>query len=222
MSDLKQRQVSLNGALTYDDYGMIQTKKEISQPAPKTTYLSVPGRDGDIDLSAALDGVHYEDRVIQLSYFLDGNYEERLETIAKFVNAYNGQAVQLVDVDDTPMWYYTGRAVITAVSNLNAYSTIDMELRCDPFMYTRYPKKRSISVTTAGGRDFIHIVNSGFRKITPVITSTGSATITANGVSVTVTAGTYSASALTLLPGLNTISVIGDATVEFTYTEVML
>lgn len=222
MSELKQRQVSLNGKLTYDDYGMIQTRKEISQPSPKTTYLSVPGRDGDIDLSAALDGVHYEDRIIQLAYFIDGNYEERLETIAKFVNAYNGQTVQLIDTDDSPMWYYTGRAVITAVSNLNAYSTIEMELRCDPFMYTRYPKSKSISVTTEGGRQYMHIVNSGYRKITPTIVSTGSATITANGVSATVSVGTYTASALVLLPGLNTVSIIGDATITLSFTEVML
>lgn len=222
MKELKQRQVSLNGKLTYDDYGMIQTKKEITPPKPKTTYLSVPGRDGDLDLSESLDEIHYEDRTILLSYFIDGKYDRRLETISRFVNAYNGQSVTLIDVDDTPSWYYKGRAIITELVNLNAYSTLEMELRCDPFMYARYPKRKSISVITADSRKTMQVLNAGFRKITPTIISTGNAVVSANGVSVTVTYGTYQASALTLLPGLNVVGVEGDATITLSYAEVML
>ena len=48
--------VTIGDKHTFKDWGLICTKIEISDPERKTYYVSIPGRDGDLDLSEALSG----------------------------------------------------------------------------------------------------------------------------------------------------------------------
>ena len=54
---------------TYDDWGLVCTRIEISDPEQKTYFVEIPGRDGVIDLSEALVGdVKYGNREIRMEF----------------------------------------------------------------------------------------------------------------------------------------------------------
>lgn len=54
---------------TYRDWGLVCTRIEIADPERKTYLVSVPGRDGDLDLSEALTGeANYGNREIKMEF----------------------------------------------------------------------------------------------------------------------------------------------------------
>ena len=59
---------TINGKHSYSDYGIIlQNPYQITPPIPKTHYVTVPGRSGQLDLTEALTGrVEYESRTLRL------------------------------------------------------------------------------------------------------------------------------------------------------------
>lgn len=127
--------VTLNGKHCLTDLGMYLTNAEIGQPAPQTTFLTVPGRDGSLDLSEALDGeMHYQDREISLTFestpLLSGKtWPVFLSSLSELIH---GAKTQIAfDGDDG--YYYSGRGEVTDFSVSGTLYRITMEFVCDPY-----------------------------------------------------------------------------------------
>ena len=110
---------------TAEDWGLILNDKSLTPPVPKTTYIQVEGRDGDLDFSEALTGeIRYNNRVASFTLLAtDGTYTDREELISEILGALHGKKVNIV-LDDKPDYYLVGRCQVTEVTNNKAYGTI--------------------------------------------------------------------------------------------------
>ena len=218
---MKLRGVQFGDHHTADDWGLIMHEKIVSPPVPKTNYVSVPGRDGDLDLTEALSGVvNYQDRTASFTFLLtNGSHADRDELIAEIVGALHGQSMKIIDTDDYPDYYMTGRIMIQEVTNNNAYGVIKLQVVCRPWRYAINQAGKTVSVAASDGTVPVSLTNKGYKTVTPSITVTGSVTITYGTTSTSLSAGTYTLPGLLLSPGLNRVTVSGAGSVTFTYRE---
>ena len=208
---------------TADDWDLILHAKTLTPPKPKTYYVAIPGRDGDLDLSEALTGeVHYENRIAVFSFIAsDGSYSDREDLLSEIVAQIHGKRLQIVD-PDYPGYYLSGRCTVTERTNINAYGTITVEANCDPYKYALEQTTRTVSVTPSAGTLAVVCTNTGVQTVTPTITVTGSVTLTFGTITTTLSAGTYVLPALQFPAGTTTVQVSGNGTIAFTYREAIL
>lgn len=206
---------------TADDWNLIMHEKKISPPRPKTNYVSVPGRDGDLDLTGALSGiVNYENRTGSFIFLLtNGSHDDREELISEIIGVLNGQRLEYIDTDDYPDYYMTGRLTVTETTNTNAYGTIHIEADFDPWRYAINSTTRTVSVTSSDGTVSVSLSNKGYRTVIPVITVTGTITLTYGATTQSLSAGTYTFPGLMLSPGNNVVTVAGSGSISFNYQE---
>lgn len=218
---MKLRGVQFGDYHTADDWNLIMNEKKVEPPTPKTNYVSVPGRDGDLDLTAALSGlVNYDNRKATYVFLLtDGTQLDREELISEIVGVLHGQSMEIIDTDDYPDYYMTGRLTVTNITNTNAYGTITIEANCNPWRYALNSSARTVTVTSSDGTVLVAISNKGYRTVTPTITVTGTVNLTYGSTSVSLSAGTYTFPGFTLSPGVTSVSVSGSGTITFTYQE---
>lgn len=215
------RGVQFGNYHTAEDWGLIMHEKIVSPPVPKTNYVSVPGRDGDLDLTEALSGVvNYQDRKALYTFLLtDGTHADRVELISQIIGVLHGQSVQIIDTDDYPDYYMIGRLTVTDVSNSNAYGVLKIEAVCQPWRYAINQKSKSVTVSASSGTVTVTMTNSGYKTVAPTLTITGSVTITYGSTSTTLSAGTYILAGLRFTPGVNTVTVAGAGTITISYQE---
>lgn len=203
---------------TVDDWGLYMSAKKVLMPAPKTTYISVPGRDGDIDMTEALDGiVHYDDRQAAFTFeLLDGTVPERIEQISEITKALHGKSLQIVDQDDYPDYYLNGRVTVGEIKHNKAYSTLRVSAVCRPWRYSKMIKSKTIVLSSLART--IVIDNRGDMPVHPTLTVTGSLVLEYGGTTTTLEAGTYTLSAQ-FVSGVNTIKVSGSGSVTIAFRE---
>lgn len=203
------------------DWGLLLTAKSIKDPDPKTNYQNIDGASGSLDLTEALTGeVAYSDRSLTASFSLsEGTVKEREVVIRGIVAALHGKRVRIVEPDD-PEHFFLGRAQVTGYTNTQAYATLDIEATCEPWRYAVNESERR--VTVRGEAVDVVIRNDGTQSVCPVITVTGTVSITDNGVTTELSAGSYKITDIRLKRGANVINVSGRGTVVFTYREAVL
>lgn len=218
---MQLRGVQFGDYHTAEDWNLIMNEKTVSPPVPKTTYVSVPGRDGDLDLTTALSGiVNYENRKAEYIFLLtNGSQLDREELIAEIIGALNGQSMEIIDTDDYPDYYMIGRLTVSETMNNNAYGSVKVEANCQPWRYAINSTTKTVTVTSSDGTVSVILSNKGYRTVTPTITVTGTITLTYGSTSQSLSAGTYTFPGLMLSPGANTVTVAGSGTIAFTYQE---
>ena len=218
---MQLRGVQFGDYHTAEDWNLILHEKIVSPPVPKTNYVSVPGRDGDLDLTEALSGVvNYQDRKASYTFLLtDGTHADRVELISQIIGVLHGQRVQIVDTDDYPDYYMVGRLSVTDVSNSNAYGILKIEAVCQPWRYAINQKTKAVTVTASDGTVSVTMTNSGYKTVAPTLTVTGSITLTYGSTSTTLSAGTYILAGLRFTPGVNTVTVAGTGSISISYQE---
>lgn len=94
----------------------------ISPPEIQQSYLEIPGRDGALNLTEALDGyAHYKDRTYLLRLLLpQRNFEEKLSFL---MNTLHGKSMG-VSSDADPGYHYRGLWAITEVDWENGIVTV--------------------------------------------------------------------------------------------------
>lgn len=210
------RQIIIDGNYTADDWGLLMTEKKVDPPAPKTSYLSVPGRDGDLDFTEAVSGrVNYEQRAARFAFFIsDGTPAERMALFDEIAGLIHGKSCQIVDSDDHPGYYMTGRLVMSDQVHQMAYSTFVIEGSLYPWRLSSTEK-----TFTRSGTGSVTIENNGQASVSPTITTTSAATFTYGGKTYSVTAaGTYTNLGIRIATGssaLNATTNTGTITVKF-------
>lgn len=216
-----KRFILFNEYNTAYDWGLLLTAKAVSAPEPKTNYQELGGVSGSLDLTEALTGeVAYSDRTLAASFSLsDGTVQEREAVLQQVTAALHGKRVRIVE-PDAPDHYFVGRVKVTGRSNSLAYATLDLEATCEPWRYSLEESSRIVKVKQSSVDVVIH--NDGVLTVCPLITVTGTVSITDNGVTTELTAGAYKITDIRLKSGANVIGVSGSGTVVFTYREAVL
>lgn len=122
---------------TYKDWGLLQVGPAIvSPPKVQTYYIKVPGRDGALDYTTALDGnVHYESReFVTTLKCVSGrdDLKNMYHTILAFLHGRKAKAV----CDDDSNYYWEGRFEVDEPKwNKKGFWTIDITGQVDPYKY---------------------------------------------------------------------------------------
>ena len=191
----------------------------ISMPEPKTSYISVPGRDGDLDFTQSLDGtVRYNNRSVSLALSLNGDYEKWFTTIQDFSAFLHGRKLKLIFSDD-PNHYYLGRFTIDPIKDNQVIGDISVSGICDPY---KYKTEKTVVESDVAGSTQVILTNEGMPAV-PKITADAQMQLvfTLDGTehTVTVGAGTQLAPDLLLQAGTYEITVNGTGHVKFEYQE---
>ena len=117
----------------YNDFGLILSQKEIGFPEPKTEYLSIIGRDGDIDLTTVLcDEVKYGNRILTFVFSMV-DYRARWAKVCMDIAHYlHGQEMKII-LDEDKTFYYLGRCKINSYQSEKAIGKMVIECNVLPY-----------------------------------------------------------------------------------------
>lgn len=197
----------------------------LTDPEYQSNLVTVPGRDGPLDLSTALtDGdPRYGGRT--LSAVLESSEGSRLERKARIdtmVNWLDGWRMNIVLPDDADH-YITGRVRVVRDYNDLAHAAVTVTAVCDPWRYNN--NETAVALTAAAETQQAVLANGGRRTVVPVLTieGTDAAVLLAFGsASWALGAGTYQLPDLVVSPGGATVTYSGTGTLSFVYREASL
>lgn len=120
---------------TYNDWGLILTSKVISPPVPQLNMVSVPMRDGSLDLTETLtEDVKYNDRTVSLTFFVRDNSQDLESKISEISNYCHGKRMRII-CDDDKAFYYEGRVAVNEWASNRKKGTLVLECTVSPFKY---------------------------------------------------------------------------------------
>jgi len=121
---------------TYTDWGLLQVGKAyVSPPEVQELFVDVPGLDGSLDLTQALDGlVHYKSRQFVSTYKCIASREEWPKIYTEIMNWLHGQKVK-VTLDDDRESYYEGRFTVESPTFNKHFWTFQISGTVDAYKY---------------------------------------------------------------------------------------
>lgn len=125
--------VKFNDKDSYKDWGLILKPKSRPLPVPKTTYVSIEGKDGDLDLTTSLTGdVKYQNVSYSLEFTLMDkreNWENKLYEISTYLH---GKKMNVIFSDD-PEWYCVGRVSLNELTSNKNLGVISLDCNFEPY-----------------------------------------------------------------------------------------
>lgn len=195
---------------SYNDWGIWLEDTQISPPVPKRYIVSVPARNGVLDLTPELTPImRFESRQLTFTFRVKaGGWDSLLSTIYGDVH---GKTMD-VSSDWDAGWHWHGFVTIDNFASDERTGVLVINVDADPF-------KLSDSVTTVSttGSGSITCVCDRM-ELTPTIVTTAAATIDFGDISAAVDAGTHIISDIIFTEGNNTLTIAstGDTTVTYT------
>lgn len=127
--------VMIGNKHSFKDWGLILSSKVISPPKPQLNSVSVPLRDGSIDLTEAVtDEVKYEDRTITLTFSVIDAMETWPTKISEIGNYLHGERLKII-FDEDCAFYYIGRVYVNEFKSNRSIGTLVIEGTVEPFKY---------------------------------------------------------------------------------------
>lgn len=198
---------------SYTDFNLILRPKERPFPTPKTNYVSIEGRDGDLDLTTSLTGdVKYENISYSLEFTLKDKRVDWEDTLLELSTYLHGKKMELTFSED-PNWYYVGRYTLNNVESDRNIGLISIDCNLEP-----YRLKKEETVKTITGTGILTLSNT--RKwVMPTITSSETMQFKYEGKTFTAN-GTLQTPDIILKEGDNTLEVTsGAGTLSVRYRE---
>lgn len=201
---------------SYNDFNLILRPKTRPFPTPKTNYVSIEGRDGDLDLTTSLTGdVKYENISYSLEFYLKDKRVDWETTLLDLTTYLHGKKMDLTFSED-PDYYYVGRYTLNSIESDRNVGILIVDCNLEP-----YRIKKTDTVKTITGTGTLTLTNA--RKwVMPTITSTDSMEFTFGNKNFVVN-GTLQSPDIILKEGESTIEVTnGTGTLTVTYREAKL
>lgn len=118
---------------TYTAWDIYLQRKKIGKPIPRRKTVTIPGRDGKLDLSKALTGsLIYDNRPFTATFVMLGAREEWAERYSEILQAIHGQTLQIID-DEDPDYYYEGFIEVSDLEPGKEYAAFTITADCYPF-----------------------------------------------------------------------------------------
>ena len=76
---------------TYTDWGLLLAPYTLETPDAQTNYITIPGRDGNLDLTEALGQLNYKNRDISLTFTHTGAINDIATFYSTVANFLHGQ-----------------------------------------------------------------------------------------------------------------------------------
>lgn len=192
-----------------EDYGMLLKTRSVSPAKAKIFRVEMDGADGAVDFTEWAGRVLYETRTVTVE--LRDMRERRSGVIRELL----GRRAELHFSDD-PDWYYSGRCdEIEEARQKQRVVDLKMSFTCQPYKLASTPTVIAGTVTTSKAFK----LKARRMPVIPVINSTGSASISIDGQSYSLSSGDNVIAAAKLTDAEKTITVTGSVTVKFTWQD---
>lgn len=194
--------VTIGGKHTYRDLGLVLVdgSEKIGLPEIQTYNIEVPGRDGLLDLTEALNGeVAYKNRECSWQFADAREYGERTAALVELANMLHGRKLAF-KLDDRPEYTGTGRFTAEIGENRRGYTVLNVKADCEPYFSKGV---KTLRVNAAGGIKIT--VESGRKPVCPTFEFQSETIVSADGIHARMQPGTYKVSDLWLHQGRNEI-----------------
>lgn len=217
------------GQYYMQDLGVALESKKIGLPKVQTKSVSIPLRDGNLDLTNVLsDKIHYGNRAIVMNMNCATPFP--IEIMSDAANKLHGQKVHIT-FDDDAWYYYEGRLDMSDYDLNRKGGEFEITADCEPFKYCVQTSAEDwlwdpfdfeegyinefSNVFIQGSDTFILIADEKISYAT--IKTDAAISITYGSKTVNVSAGTTTLYDFEFKAGENTITITGTATVTITY-----
>ena len=209
--------VTING-VSMLSLGWLRETVNFPTPQSQNGTLTVPGRNSPIRFSAALGRVAYQPRSFDMTFSMLGDRADYDAIVSATVNQFAGQLCRVTLTEDLTLY---------ALGTLEAAPSYDpltgkgiLVLSCtDGDAYLYHVDETTVS---ANGSRTVTLQND-YMPVVPIITTTAETTlrwsIDGETFHKTVSAGTWEIPELELRNGVNTISIVSESAIKFTYRE---
>ncbi|MBQ8982715.1 MAG: mtfA protein [Lachnospiraceae bacterium] len=223
--------VTIGDKHSYEDLGLYLESKTISSPMPQTKRVSVPARNGSIDMSEVVTGhPTYQDRTIDMVFYSPKQIDDWPAEISFIRNQLAGQHLKIC-FDDDPAFYWLGRIEsvaqdidnpvehihITAIVDPYKYAinSSDEDWLWDPFDFEQGIVNELYDMEVDGSLE-VQII--GQRKyVNPIIISSAAMTVEYEGQTYPVRAGSQIMYDIVLTKEVDTLIFHGTGTVSINY-----
>ena len=202
---------------SYTDWGLLLSPYTLEPPDVQTSYVSIVGRDGDLDLTEALGQLNYKNRDISLTFTNTdtiNNVATSFSTVANFVH---GQRVKITLPNDTG-YYFIGRCTLGNLERAKRTNNITVKVNCEPW---KYKSSLTTNTFTIGDLPYTKVIANLKMPTTPTITTTAAVVMNFENTDYSWDAGAHTNVAIVLKEGNNTFTFktgsSGDVT--FSYQE---
>lgn len=215
---------------SYEDFGLILQKKDLSLPNPKTEKVEVTGRNGAIDLTESLvDEVTFENRSITFTFVVLNGLLYWSQALSELTNYLHGRKMQIIlDADKT--FYYFGRCTVNEFKSERRLATIVVECDCEPFkievngagmpwIWDTFSFVNGIihvNEVTVSGSATVNLLNRR-KVVSPTFTCSAAMTVTHNGTKYSLPVGKTTVYDIRLQEGDNYVTFTGNGTVTIEY-----
>lgn len=207
--------IKFNDKDSYTDFNLILKPKSIPFPTPKTNYVSIEGRDGDLDLTEALtDDIKYENIDYSLEFYLDKDRTDWITALNKISTYLHGKKVQMKLSEDAN-WYWNARITLNDFESDKNIGLIVLDCNLEPYRV----KTTDTVITEEVVADKVITLSNSRKWVIPTITTTAEVKFTYGTKQITVN-GTLKTTDFILKEGNTSITLnSGSGNIVFTYRE---
>ena len=204
--------LAIDGFNINDEMGIVLEHFDIGIPEPKIHKVSVPGRNGDLDMTRALTGfTHFHNRTINLTLGLTGSETDREEKRSALFQITTNKQVK---VEFSHLnGYFLGNITFHSYERNPAKSTIQASVDCYPFKISNEEVSSSIALSSTPRT--IHVLYLGM-PVPMLIKTTGNAIIEHKGNRYSVAQGEHKLG-IVLEVGNNEFTLSGSGTLSYQY-----
>lgn len=194
---------------SWNRWGVILENMNISPPEPKRYFVSVPGRNGVLDLTQELTpSVRFESRTLTFTFRVKAGDWSTL--MAQIYDDVHGRRMNVTS-DWDPDWHWTGFVTVDSFSSDERTGTLVITAEVDPFKYAN-----DESTYTKSGNGTLTCVCDRM-EVCPTIQVTAETSITFDNKTVSLSAGTHVIPAFEFKKGNNVLTISGSGTTTVTY-----
>lgn len=207
--------IKFNDKDSYTDFNLILKPKSIPFPTPKTNYVSIEGRDGDLDLTEALtDDIKYKNIDYSLEFYLDKDRTDWITALNKISTYLHGKKVQMKLSEDAN-WYWNARITLNDFESDKNIGLIVLDCNLEPYRV----KTTDTVITEEVVADKVITLSNSRKWVIPTITTTAEVKFTYGTKQITVN-GTLKTTDFILKEGNTSITLnSGSGNIVFTYRE---
>ena len=118
-----------------DDFNLYVSDFSIGEPSPQLYSVTVPGRNGTLDLSEVNGAIKYSNRKVTITAIHKHNHPHYYQKIfSELMGVYHGKRCKII-FDSEKDYYYEGRLKVSATNNSAVHSNFTITADCFPYKY---------------------------------------------------------------------------------------
>lgn len=225
----KYHSITIGEKNTWDDWHLVPTSRPlVVPPNVNTSYVTVPGASGSLDLTEALTGhPTYSNRNGSWEFLVMngyGSWEARYSEIMGYLHGKKFRAI----LDDDPNYYYEGRFSVASWTSPKDWSRISINYNVGPYkidlagtdeawLWDLFNFESGVirnygNIAVSGSTSFT--VDNDAMPVRPVINASAAMTVTFKGKTYSLTAGDNTIREIQFYEGENTLIFNGNGTVS--------